>query len=223
MKKRKTICCLFAHPDDETFGPGGTIAKLAKSHDVYLITLTKGEAGEWHGEHTTHTLAELRERELKAAAKILGIKKVYFLGFTDGELCNKYYHDIAAKAEPILRRLKPVTLVTLEPRGLSGHLDHIAASMITSFLFHRLPFIKKVMQYCHTEERAAKRRKQGYFVYVPPGYKQRDIGETIDIARYWETKVRAMHAHRSQIRDPDDHMKWISQFPKEENFLILKR
>ena len=73
-----TIVGIFAHPDDEAFGPSGTLALLAKENDVYLICATNGDAASGKPDPK---LAEIRQKELLASANVLGIKKVYFLDF----------------------------------------------------------------------------------------------------------------------------------------------
>ena len=83
---------IFAHPDDETLSSGGTIAKLFKKEvDVKLITLTKGESGECGTPPFCQQdeVGKTRENELRQAAKILGISKIYFLGYKDGFLIKK--------------------------------------------------------------------------------------------------------------------------------------
>ena len=111
----KTVVCIFAHPDDEAFGPGGTIAKFAKRHRVYILSATKGEAGEDSERQGQSTLARRRAEELRTAARILGARNVYFLGFKDGALSNNLYHALAAKIEVHLKRLRPEVLMTFEP------------------------------------------------------------------------------------------------------------
>jgi len=217
MKKRKRLVCIFAHPDDEAFGPGGTIAKFAKTQDVYLICATKGEAGKHKGKKAGKNLGVIRENEMRASCKILGVKKVFFLGFRDGDLSNNLYHKVAAKIEIILKRLKPDTIMTYEPRGISGHIDHIAISMISSFVFERLEFIKKIMYFCRPEMKGGKWK---YFIYVPPGYKESEIDVVIDTSAVWDIKVKAMLKHTSQIHDIDRILKRVSRFAKKEHFLI---
>lgn len=217
MKKRKQLVCIFAHPDDEAFGPGGTIAIFAKTHDVYLICATKGEAGKHKGKKAGKNLGAIRENEMRESAKVLGVKKVFFLGFKDGTLSNNLYHKVAAKIETILKRIKPETILTYEPRGISGHLDHIAISMISSFVFKRLVFIKKIMYFCRPEMKSG---KWAYFIYVPPGYKKSEIDMVIDTSAVWETKVQAMLKHTSQIHDIDRILKRVSRFAKKEHFLV---
>lgn len=68
-RPNKTIVAIFAHPDDEAFGPAGTLAKLSQTHDVYLICVTRGNA------NGNASLGKIRTKELKQSANILGIKK----------------------------------------------------------------------------------------------------------------------------------------------------
>lgn len=214
----KPLVCIFAHPDDEAFGPGGTIAKFARTRDVCIICATKGEAGEHKGKKGKKGLGEIRAEELRRSAKILGVKKVFFLGFLDGTLSNNLYHDIARKAEKILRKLKPGTILTYEPRGISGHIDHITMSMVSSYLFERLPFIKKLLQFCVLDTPA--RRKRKYFIYLPPGYKKADVHFVSDVRGVWDTKIRAVMQHVSQLRDIKRIVKMYEKSPKVENFLV---
>ena len=80
----RTILAVLAHPDDETFGLGGTLALYAlKGYDTYLVCATRGEAGTVDSEHLDgfKDTADLRTEELNRAAKILGLKEVFFLGY----------------------------------------------------------------------------------------------------------------------------------------------
>src|SRR6266404_8429920 len=110
---KKTVVAIFAHPDDEAFGPGGTLAKLSKDYEVYLLCATKGEAGKNSEAGTNNqNLGKVRENELINAAKILGIKKVYFLDFVDGTLSNNLYHQLASKIKKHLEELRPEIIIT---------------------------------------------------------------------------------------------------------------
>lgn len=213
---RPTVVAVFAHPDDEAFGPAGTLAKFANDHDVYLLCVTCGEAGE-----NPKDLAKIRTNELLQSAKILGIKKVYFLDFVDGTLSNSLYHKLAQKIEEKLKLLTPETIMTFEPRGISGHIDHITVSMVTTYVFYKLPFIKTLLYHCITREI---RNKIGeYFIYFPPGYRRSEIDKVVNIKDVWETKVKAMLAHQSQIADAKRILKMRRNLPKEEYFLVLEK
>ncbi|MEX2028638.1 MAG: PIG-L deacetylase family protein [Candidatus Curtissbacteria bacterium] len=220
MSARKSVVVVTAHPDDEAFGPSGTIAKFAKTNDVYLLCATRGEAGKDFENHKN--LAIARERELRTSAKILGVKKIYFLGFIDGTLSNSLYHSLAKKIKNHLKRLKPQTVITFEPRGVSGHIDHITVSMATSFACLKLPFVKTILYHCITEKM---RNGFGndYFVYFPPGYKKDQIGKVVDVADVWDLKIKAMMAHKSQIADAKRILEIRKKFPKKEFFLIWEK
>lgn len=218
----KPLVAIFAHPDDEAFGPAGTIAKFAQERDVYLICLTDGAAGENHIK--AENLSKTRKQELLTSAKILGVKKVEFLDFKDGELANNLYHQIADKLQQKLEQYQPDTLITYELRGVSGHIDHIVTSFITSYLFKKLTFVKKLLYFCETSEVINKLiQSRDYFIFMPPGYDENQIDLTIDVSDFWEVKKQAMLAHQSQIED----VNWIlgikSDSPKVENFQINQK
>jgi LmbE family N-acetylglucosaminyl deacetylase len=221
----KPVVGIFAHPDDEAFGPSGTLAKFAKEgRDVYIICVTKGDAGDNYSDKTNN-LTDIREEELKASAKELGVKEVIFLDFKDGTLSNNLYHEVAAKLQGKLEKLEPEILITLEPHGVSGHLDHIAVSFITTFVFKKLSFVKELWYYALTQEaqKVNTRHLGEYFVYFPPGYKKEDISKTIDVAPFWEQKASSMRQHGSQKPDVDANLKTFDVLPKEENFIILTK
>ena len=137
----KKLLVVFAHPDDESFGTGGTLALYARRGvDVSLICATRGEVGEMDPEHLQgfQSIAERRESELRCAAEKLGLKDVFFLNYRDsgmpGSPDNK--HKDALVAQPVdqvageiveyMRRLKPQVVVTFDPIGGYRHPDHIA-------------------------------------------------------------------------------------------------
>ena len=218
----KNIVCIFAHPDDEAFGPGGTIAKLSKKHNVYLLCATKGEVGTKGKTLKNHSskLGNTREEELKNSAKVLGVRKVYFLGFKDGELSNNLYHKLASKIHLHLKKLKPSIVITYEPLGISGHIDHITVSMVTMFVIKKLKFVKELWQVCLPEE-TAKTRKN-YYICFSPGYKKSEIDKIVDISDVWGTKLEAIKQHESQYKDFNKILGWLNKFPKKEYFLIKK-
>lgn len=214
----KTIFGIFAHPDDEAFGPSGTIATLAKENEVYLICVTNGDAAEGH---PNPELGNIRQEELRSSAKILGVKDVFFLNFLDGELSNNLYHDVAKEIQKILEEKKPELLITVEPRGVSGHIDHIFVSMVTSYVFEKLDFVKEIWYHAiSTDHRAL---FGPYFIYLPPGYPKEQIDKTVDVSAVWDQKMEAMQQHKSQIKDVNSVSRMVQQVPKEEYFLIRKK
>lgn len=217
-KAGKNLVCVFAHPDDESFGPGGTIAKLSRKFNIYILCATKGDAGQ--SSIKSKDIGNIRAGELRKAAKILGVKKVYFLGFKDGTLSNNLYHKLASKIEQKLKKLKPEIVITFEPRGISGHIDHITVSMVTMFVVQKLKFVRKVWQYCRLEN--FDKFVKNYFIYFPRGYKKSQVQKIVKTKSVWNVKIAAMKAHKSQQADIERILKIQSKLPKEEYFLVVK-
>lgn len=216
----KRLVCVFAHPDDEAFGAGGTIAKYVKDHEIYIICATKGEAGKNSREEAGH-IGDMRAQEMEASAKILGVKKIYFLGFEDGTLSNNLYHKVADQIQEILEDLQPETLLTFHQNGGSGHLDHIAISYITTYVFYKVPFAKTLMYFTTDAEFAT--RMKDYFIYWPKGYTREEVDLVVDYSDVWETKLAAMHEHKSQRHDINRILERKSDLPKEDLFFIVKK
>jgi LmbE family N-acetylglucosaminyl deacetylase len=138
---KKVLLAVVAHPDDESFGMGGTLALYAKEGvEVHLICATKGEAGEVSAQMLDgfSSIGALREHELNCAAKALGLTKVYFLDYRDsgmaGSLDNNNpkslfqapVDEAAKKIAQLIRTIKPQVVVTFDPIGGYMHPDHIA-------------------------------------------------------------------------------------------------
>ncbi len=216
-----TVVGIFAHPDDETFGPGGTIAKLAKENKTYIICATRGD-GKMGNRKKEIELGKMRKKELLLSAEILGVTDVFFLGYKDGSLSHNIYHEVAEKVLKLLKSVKPDTLITFEPRGVSGHIDHIVMSMITSYVFPEVKSAKKLMKYCLPTDRRNLLAK-GYFIHFPFGYTEEEIDEVVDISDVWEKKVKAMHAHKTQMHDVNRILSKTKNLPKEEAFLVIEK
>jgi LmbE family N-acetylglucosaminyl deacetylase len=148
----KTILAVLAHPDDESFGLGGTLALYAqRGYDTYYVCATRGEAGDVSEEHLNgfKDKAELRTDELMRAAKHLGLKGVYFLGYRDsgmpGMEANKHpdaqinhsIDEVAGRIVKYIRELKPDIVLTFDPIGGYKHPDHIHVHQATRLAFER--------------------------------------------------------------------------------------
>ncbi|CAN5149637.1 hypothetical protein BH09PAT1_BH09PAT1_8740 [soil metagenome] len=213
----KKILAIFAHPDDEALGPSGTLALLAQDHAVDLICVTSGEAAGKTKEEK-RSIGEVRRSELLESAKILGIKKVFFLGYEDGRLCNGIYHQLVKDITKKVEEIQPDTLLTFELRGVSGHIDHITVSLVTSFIFKQYSYLKRLMYYTITK--AESDLMQNYFIFFPEGYERHEVDEVVDINSVWSKKIKAMHCHGSQIKDVENILNNIKDLPKEEYFFV---
>jgi LmbE family N-acetylglucosaminyl deacetylase len=136
MAETFRLMCVMAHPDDETFGTGGTLAKYgAEGVETYLVTATRGERG-WFGDEKDYpgpeALGQIREGELRAAAQVLGLREVSFLDYVDGDLDQADPAEAIARIVGHLRRVRPHVVITFDPLGNYGHPDHIAISQLTA-------------------------------------------------------------------------------------------
>ena len=146
----KTLLAVLAHPDDESFGLGGTLALYAsKGYDTYYVCATRGEAGTVDEVHLNgfKDTAEMRTDELMRAAKELGLKEVFFLGYRDSGMpgmdanqhpdaqINAPIEEVAGRVVKYIRDLKPDVVLTFDPIGGYKHPDHIHIHKATVFAF----------------------------------------------------------------------------------------
>lgn len=142
----KVLLAVLAHPDDETFGMGGTLAWYAhQGAEVHLVCATRGEVGEMDPKLLVGfgSIAERRESELCCAADMLGLKAVHFLGYRDSgmsgspennhpqALATQPLEQVAEKVAHWIRKLKPQVVLTFDPVGGYYHPDHIAIQKAT--------------------------------------------------------------------------------------------
>lgn len=198
MAAGRTLLLVTAHPDDESFGPGGTVARYADAGvRVVLVCATLGEAGKAGDPPvcTPEELPEVRRRELEAAARVLGIAEIELLGYRDRELERVDPREAVARLLDAFDRHRPDVVLTFPPGGISGHPDHRAVS-------------------AWTEEAVRRWRRDGagaprLYYFTAPAYFRltgtpprdpRDAAFTarIDVAAWLPRKLAAIRCHRSQ-------------------------
>ena len=131
---------VFAHPDDEVFCAGGTMARAAEAGaEVMIVSATRGELGQIRdpAAATRRTLGAVREDELRAAAAELGVQRVQVLAYPDGTL-QRHRSSLGAATADIMRHFDPDTVVTFGADGGYGHPDHVAISELTTAAFRAL-------------------------------------------------------------------------------------
>jgi LmbE family N-acetylglucosaminyl deacetylase len=142
----RTLLASFGHPDDESFGMGGTLSLYARlGYRVELICATRGEAGEISEPSlaTPASLGEVREQELRCAAETMGIRPPIFLGYRDSGMMGTQDNDnpqsfwrvdrmvAVRQVTRLIRDIRPDVVVTFEPGGGYGHPDHITIYQVT--------------------------------------------------------------------------------------------
>jgi LmbE family N-acetylglucosaminyl deacetylase len=126
---------VFAHPDDEVFCVGGTLAQWAEAGcETMLISATRGEAGQIQDARVASrdTLGAVREQELRAACARLGVRHIECLDYGDGALAEADEATLAGHVATSIRDFQPDVVVTFGPDGGYGHPDHIAISRATT-------------------------------------------------------------------------------------------
>lgn len=139
--QKRIILAVLAHPDDESFGMGGTLAKYSNQGvETHLICATRGEVGEMPEDclDEGQTIAERREHELRCAARELGISQLHILDYRDSgmlgspenqhprALINAPEAEVTAQVKKIIREVRPQIVLTFDPIGGYRHPDHIA-------------------------------------------------------------------------------------------------
>lgn len=177
--KHYSLAAVLAHPDDESFGIGGTLALYAqKGVEIHLICATRGEAGEMDPDclEGFDSIAERRESELRCAADQLGITSVHFLNYRDSgmsgspanqhlqALVNAPIAEVAQNIAEQIRRLRPQVIITFDPIGGYKHPDHIAIYTATVDAF------KLAGNVHHNSVYPPYRPEKLYFHLIPKGF-----------------------------------------------------
>ena len=201
--KGKVILAVSAHPDDIDVLAGGTVAKFAQAGaEIYYLILTDGTKGHEDHQMDNTKLKELRRSEETEAANCLGVKKVIFCDFVDGELENN--HECRKEVVKLIRQIKPEIVITMDPtfvydskNNRINHPDHRMAGQITldavfPFARNSRTFPELINQglepHIVNEVLLASSLNPNYFI---------DITETFD------SKMKAIKAHTSQFSEPE--------------------
>lgn len=229
---KQVLVGIFAHPDDEAFGPSGTLLKLAgEDVDVHLVLMTDGEAGS--NPDNVPNLGESRIKEWQTSSQLLGSTSTVALHFPDGKLTETIDDAAYSALERELKRItdsydEPIelSLMTFEPHGITEHVDHVTASRLTTRLFgatkanvntHVTP--GKLWYYCLSLEQAPITDQTTY--YVPRGREESFITDRIDVASYLKQKYAVIDAHVTQRADGDATKKLGDQMLATEHFRVV--
>lgn len=209
---KKLLFGIFAHPDDEAFGPSASLYQAAQSGtDVHLILLTDGENG--NNPDKTRHLGKVRLGEWEESGSLIGVKSQHALHYPDGGINNNLYLEIAEKIFAVIRKVlktynddASVDFMTYEQGGITGHLDHIAASYITTFVYLKLReesephhHINTLKYYCLPHCLAPETNTA--WLYMTCGKADKHCDEIFDYTNLQDVKLTIMRAHRSQRSD----------------------
>ncbi|MEK6221270.1 MAG: PIG-L family deacetylase [Chloroflexota bacterium] len=207
----KTVLVISAHPDDPEFSAGGTIARWTKEGaSITYIIVTDGSKGTDDRDMTKEVLVPMREEEQKNAAKELGVKKVIFLGQTDGETQNNN-----ALRELIVRQIRtyrPEIIITHDPtarisaNSYPNHTDHrIVGDVVLDAIY---PLARDRLNFTSHEKKGLHPHKV-LDVFLT-GTNHPNIW--VDVSATMDSKIMALRAHVSQIGEADKMEARIREF-----------
>ena len=210
---QKVIFGIFAHPDDEAFGPSGYFLQQVKNGaELHLITLTLGQNGT--NPDGFDDLGAVREREWREGGHLMGATSQHDLGYIDGYLCNIEMIEAAEKIQKIITDIAhnrdiEIEFVTSDLNGISGHIDHIVAARAASLVFYRQkqadPRFKRIRYSCIPQSMLSDINID--WLFMEPGRSETEISETVDTTALHDEIIAIMRAHHTQRGDGETHIK----------------
>jgi LmbE family N-acetylglucosaminyl deacetylase len=214
----RSLMFVLAHPDDETFGPGGTIAKYAREGvRVSVVIATSGQAGRAGGfASTPEELGRVREGEARAAGQYLGVSTIHLFGYMDGKLDQADETEVEEKVVRIMREERPDVVVTFGPEGAGNeHRDHQRISRIATAAVAAAadpqgfsdqiqsglaPHLVKKFYYMSGRETPWREMSRPFM----------PVTTVIDISDFVDAKLEAFKLHRSQQEWTGRLKEWMS-------------
>ncbi|MBA2770360.1 MAG: PIG-L family deacetylase [Sporichthyaceae bacterium] len=197
------VLVVTAHPDDVDFGAAGTVNRWtgAGTEVVYCIC-TDGDAGGFDPAVNRADIPEIRRKEQEAAAKVVGVHDVRFLGYPDGRLTASF--ELRRDISRVIRQVRPQRILIQSPernwlRVGASHPDHLAAgtaAMAAVYPDARNPFAHPELL---RDEGLAEWAAAETWVMAHP-----DNNHHIDITDVFDVKLAALRAHESQTAHMDD-------------------
>jgi LmbE family N-acetylglucosaminyl deacetylase len=236
---RRTILAVFAHPDDESMGPGGTLARYAAAGQrVCVVTATDGGAGRLFEERPPddagrRELKRLRRLETAAACRILGVEHLGFLGLEDRGIAARSVLEVEETIAAVIRRERPDVVLTFHGSGISFHPDHRVITLATVGAFQGaarpdwyadgaaagLVPHRAAKLYAYTAvDRAIRRERWPRRLYLSP---DDEITTVVDTSAWADTKWAAIQAHATQQHGPPFRMLYEEGAFAEESFVRI--
>ena len=241
----KRLLLVFAHPDDESFSCGGTVAKyVAAGWHVDLICATRGEDGTRGPfiDVPQDQLGDIRQKEVQKAGVTLGISSITFLGYRDGTLSGQTPGVLEDLVYKKMEELVPDAVITMDTTGISNHPDHIRMSFVTTYAFQK--YGAWIEEQLKDQEETAQNFPKLYYVCMPEsvadylkkkkklpaesfgkpwlGVPDKNITTVINIMKFASTKKKALASHISQEDDVKRYLSLPSQPGLKHEYFILR-
>ena len=239
------LLAIFAHPDDEVFSCGGTLARAAaEGHDAHLICATRGEEGEINHPDIDTSITKgpprgrLREAELEEACYKLGIHPPVFLDYHDSgfpvevgfdnphAFMNQDLFEVEQQLLPYFAEIEPQVIITFDPHGGYGHIDHLMIHRAVSATFWSSgavmqPAPRRLFYPAHTIAEMEARNANTEHPRDPRvyGFSPDSFAAVLDNSPYRDQKLAGIAAHRSQVGPRERWApmveRWGERFTKE--------
>jgi LmbE family N-acetylglucosaminyl deacetylase len=233
------VACVFAHPDDDTYGVGGALAEGADAGlEVTVILTTSGEAGIIADPSlaTRETLAVVREAEDLASWRALGLEPdVHFLRHPDGAVAALPRERLVAEYLAILQEARPDVVITFGPDGVTGHLDHVTVGAAATAAFHAARAAGtegfRRLLYVAIPASAIERLNELLRLrglppidptedFQPRGVPDESIGVDVDCSAMYDRKLEAIREHRTQAELEDVPFELWREMLARESFVM---
>ncbi len=213
ITRNYSLMAVFAHPDDESFGPSSTLAMYAsRGVKTYLVCATRGEKGKVGGEEAVMSpeeVGKLREEELRCAAETMGLESFRLLGYPDGGLEEVDFNELTGRIVAVIREFMPDVLITFGPEGITGHPDHKTVGRAAKEAFHAAGdparFAETISEGLEPHAPA-----KLYFYVLPrsmvealkldfQGVDDSLVTTVIDVSGFEEKRAKAIRCHTTQL------------------------
>ncbi len=236
----RRVACVFAHPDDDTYGVAGSLALHASDElQLTVIMATSGGAGRIADPSlaTRETLGRVREAEDVASWKALGFDPdVRFLRHPDGGLARIPREQLVLEVRDLLEETAPEVVVTFGPDGITGHEDHVAIGAVATEAFQATRtsssgqafsrLLHNVVPQSSLDRLNELFRERGLEPmdptqpFMPRGVPDRTIGVRVDCSSVYERKLEAIRCHKTQAELEDVPYDLWPEMLSTESFMV---
>jgi LmbE family N-acetylglucosaminyl deacetylase len=225
---KKIIFGIFAHPDDEAFGPCGTLLLETRAGtELHLITLTGGENGT--NPDNDPNLEQTRLQEWRKAGELLDASSMHHFDYTDGTLNNLAMIEMSERITQVVHNVletapsdAEIEFMTLDLNGLTGHIDHIVAARAASKVFYTLKAadgrFSRIRFFCLTDKHYPTENTN--WIYMEAGRTPEEIDEIIDARNLKEDILNIMHAHYTQRGDAQSQIATLGDDLGLNHFIV---
>ncbi|MDB5186716.1 MAG: LmbE family protein [Candidatus Saccharibacteria bacterium] len=206
---KKILFAIFAHPDDESFGPSGTLLMEAQAGtEIHLILLTSGDSGTNPDNHAD--LSAVRLKEWQAAGELMGAHAMHYLGYKDGQMNNHSMIEIVERVTDLITpivEIAPVDakieFITNDLNGITGHIDHIVAARAACQAFYQMKKdderFQRIRLCCLSRQEAPYVNVD--WLYMEAGRTLEEINETVDARQLRDEIIAIIRTHHTQRHD----------------------